>query len=425
MSYDRTDNFRNDLQVESDSVIGLLCVVDVYDRDELFSSIDNERVVELSRLGGRTGFAGVENVIRSTGIALRRLLSEHCSAVDLAQAVCQRMLKVSGLRLQDFSAIMLCHSHTDPEACGRLAQALQQRMMLPEQFRFRQTEQTCAGQDDDLRRDASMPTMSAFNFGCSGFMKLLQEGVMHLAADDRASRVLLLNIETPETWHDGSDRLFCGIVSAGATAAVIERGRGLPIHLAQADDFPVPIHLRINPAPLFHHETEDVYCFRGNAVHRTVMRMNAEPVFLNGIELMLSGLRTAASSIDREPGQRVIVVPHQPSGKLLKALIAAARPEFPGFEFLNNLKLYGNTISASVPTILARLPEVLTANGSKPLRDGDHIILLAAGICMDKMADHMSAGHACLQWVGADRRIDAPGVLRQTVRSDERVVMSD
>ncbi len=418
-------HFMDDFQVEPDSLIGLSCVVDVYDRDELFASVDNDRVVELSRLGGRKGFAGVESVLRSTGIAVRRLLSEHCSTVDLAQAVCQRLLKVTGLRLQDFSAVLLCHSHTDPAACERLAQALQQRMTLPLHSRFGLPEQKCSSREAAIRREASLPVISAFNFGCSGFMKLLQEGVMHLAADDRATRVLLLNIETPEAWHDGSDRLFCGIVSAGATAAVIERGSGLPIHLAQADDFPVPIHLRINPAPLFHHETEDVFCFRGQAVHRTVMRMNAEPVFLNGIELMLSGLRTAAASIDRAPGQRVIVVPHQPSGKLLKALIAAARPEFPGFEFLNNLKLYGNTISASVPTILARLPEVLAANGSKPLRDGDHIILLAAGICMDKMADHMSAGHACLQWVGAAGGIDTTWGMRQSVRSAEGIAASE
>ena len=129
------------------------------------------------------------------------------------------------------------------------------------------------------------------------------------------------------------------------------------------------------------------------------MRMNAEPVFLNGIELMLGGLRTAASSIEVLPGQRVIVVPHQPSGKLLKALVAAARVEFPDFEYLNNLKTYGNTISSSVPTILSRLSHVLEANGLQPPREGDHIILLAAGICMEEIGDHMSAGHACLQWV--------------------------
>jgi hypothetical protein len=49
--------------------------------------------------------------------------------------------------------------------------------------------------------------------------------------------------------------------------------------------------------------------------------------------------------------------------------------------------------------VLARLPEVLDANHYAPLRDGDHVILLAAGICMEEIGDHMSSGHACLQWV--------------------------
>jgi 3-oxoacyl-[acyl-carrier-protein] synthase III len=68
----------------------------------------------------------------------------------------------------------------------------------------------------------------AFNFGCSGFLKLLHEAVIHLVGDDNLSRIALLNIETPETWHDSSDRLFCGIVAAGATAMVSGTGAGHP-----------------------------------------------------------------------------------------------------------------------------------------------------------------------------------------------------
>lgn len=365
---------------ETELMLGLSSIVDVYDRDDLFDFLDNARIVELSRLGGSSGFASPENVSRSTAISVRRILRPGITAADVGLALGRRLEQESGISLQDFPAVMLCHSHTDPSACNRLAVELSKRFDLP------------AGR------------ISAFNFGCSGFLKLLHEAVIHMAADDSVSRIALLNIETPETWHDASDRLFCGIVAAGATALVLERGRGIPVSTVRSEDFPIPDHLRPNPEPLFRRDTTDGFCFRGQPVHRTVMRMNAEPVFLNGIELMLAGLRTAASSIEILPGQRVIVVPHQPSGKLLKALVAAARVEFPDFEYLNNLKTYGNTISSSVPTILSRLPQVLEANGLQPPREGDHIILLAAGICMEEINDHMSAGHACLQWVSlADR----------------------
>lgn len=365
---------------ETESMFGLSSIVDVYDRDDLYDFLDNARIVELSRLGGAAGFASPENVSRSTGISVRRILRPGVTAAEIGVALGRRLEQESGLLLREFPLIMLCHSNTDPSACERLAVELSGRFGIP------------AGR------------LSAFNFGCSGFLKLLHEAVIQLVGDDNLSRIVLLNIETPETWHDSSDRLFCGIVAAGATAMVLERGRGIPVSTVRSEDFPVPDQLRPNPDPLFRRDTTDGFCFRGQPIHRTVMRMNAEPVFLNGIELMLGGLRTAASSIEVLPGQRVIVVPHQPSGKLLKALVAAAKVEFPEFEYLNNLKTYGNTISSSVPTILSRLPQVLEANGLQPPRDGDHIILLAAGICMEEISDRMSAGHACLQWVTVSDR---------------------
>ena len=67
-------------------------------------------------------------------------------------------------------------------------------------------------------------------------------------------------------------------------------------------------------------------------------------------------------------------------------------------EFLNNLKEYGNMISAGIPLILSRLPEVLAANGRQPPESGDMLILLGAGICMEDIAEQMTAGCACLEW---------------------------
>lgn len=357
--------------------IGLSTVVDVFNQHELFEVIDNQRVVQFSRLKGESGFSGVDNVRKSTGISVRRILREGLTSVDLAEALCRRLEQATGHTLLDFDDILLCHSHTDPNACRRLARRLSRRLHLPTGL------------------------VTPFNFGCCGFLKLLQEGTERIDELPDGARIALLSVETPETWHDASDRLFCGLVSAGATAAVLEQGIGLPLSVIRAEDFLIPTDRRPNPFPLFSIDSGDVFDFRGTACHRSVMRMNSEPVFLNGIELMLDNLRTAMLSIDLQPGQRVVVAPHQPSGKLLRALVAAARSEYPDVEFLNNLDQYGNTISSSVPTILSRLPEVLRANNRAPLRDGDHLILLAAGICMDQIADYMSTGHACLKWVSS------------------------
>lgn len=354
--------------------VGLSAVVDVFDHEYLFEEIDNHQILHLSRLNGEPGFANVENIRRSTGVSVRRLLAEDTSALDVADALCRRLQSVSGTSMCDFSGILLCHSSTDSTACIRLAMDLTNRFRLPV--------------------GAILPV----NHGCSGFLKLLQEGAILLDQAAPGSRVALLSVETPETWHDASDRLFCGIVSAGATAAVLEHDAGLPLSVVRSDDFEIPPDRRINDRPLFHKDTTKVYSFRGQPLTRTVMRMNPEPVFLNAIELMLNSLRAAMVSIDPRPGNRIIVAPHQPSGKLLRALVAAAMIEYPDIEFLNNLDRYGNMISSSVPTLLSRLPEVLKANELPPLRDGDFLILLAAGICMNQIEHHMSGGHACLQW---------------------------
>ena len=349
-------------------------VVDIFDDEDLFETLDNQRVLELSQLGGNNGFSGTKAILRSTGISQRRLLKGKTAPIDLALRIARKLEKAANCSLSDFDHILLCHSHVNPHACVELAGQLSQRLSIDSH------------------------AITPFNHGCAGFLKLMTEASLLLENARPDSRIAVISVETPELWHDAADRLFCGIVSAGATAGVVEVGRGLPLNSIRSEDFRIPSERRPNPDPLFRKETTDVFDFHGNPCHRQVMRMNAEPVFLNGIELMLDNLRAALVSIDFNAGQRIVVAPHQPSGKLLKALVAAAKTEFPDIEFINNLEFYGNTISSSVPTLVSRLDEVMTRNELAPLRDGDHLILLAAGICMNEISDHMSAGHACLRW---------------------------
>lgn len=354
--------------------LGLSTVVDVFDDVDLFRLLDNDEVLRLSQLGGATGFSNTKAIQKSTGVDTRRVLRSDVRPLDLAERIVRRLQHQSGVAIDNFDHVLLCHSHTDPFACRNLAADLAVRLGVAEHL------------------------IEPFNFGCAGFLKLLTEADLRLRQSEPGAKVAVISVETPEFWHDAADRLFCGIVSAGATAAVVEVGNGLPIGSISSGNFVIPTDRRPNPDPLFTKDETDVFDFDGQPCHRTVMRMNAEPVFLNGIELMLQNLREALESLDHSPGERIIVAPHQPSGKLLKALLAAGRAEFPQVEFLNNLAHYGNTISSSVPTLVSRLGEVLARNELRPLRNGDHVILLAAGICMADISDFMSAGHACLRW---------------------------
>jgi 3-oxoacyl-[acyl-carrier-protein] synthase III len=390
----------DDQSAESPRRITLGAVVDVADRTDLLETVSNDAVAQLSRSGGGSGYRDADNVLRSTGIETRYKLRAGRTVLSLATAALGRLQQVAGPKCLDQAVVLICHSHVSEDPAARIASGVSRWLLR----RCRQMQ-------------GRVPAVSAANWGCSGFLRLLQEAVVLLETDSTLRRVVLLNVEAPELWHDASDRLFCGLISTAATATLVHRGAGIDVTRVQADDFPVPIHLRINPRPLFSIQRAGVRTFDGRQVTRTVMRMNPEPVFLAGIELMLDVLRAAQVNPASNPDGRTIVVPHQPSGKLLKALIDAARPEFPGVEFLTNLRNHGNCISATIPTMLARLPEVLALNGRASLRSGDRLVLLAAGICMDRMEDHLSAGFADLVWGN-----DLPTPSAATVRREPHVV---
>ncbi len=59
-------------------------------------------------------------------------------------------------------------------------------------------------------------------------------------------------------------------------------------------------------------------------------------------------------------------------------------------------------LSATIPTLLAKLDEVLMINGEAPLAKGNQVILTAAGISMPQMSDHLSRGHALIEWQPTD-----------------------
>ena len=353
---------------------GISAIADVFDQRDLFDLLDDNAVLGLSRLGGTAGFSSLSSIRKSTGIRTRRILRAGITVTDMAIRLCERLEDTARIDLRDCHSILMCHSHTDHNACRRLARSIESRLALPTGL------------------------VTPFNYGCTGFLKLLQEASVDFEVVPPGGRIAVMAIESPEFWHDGSDRLFCGLVSAGATGVIIEQGGLLPLDHIAADDFYIPPDRRPNPDPLFRTDDSEVFTFRGQQCRRTVMRMNAESVFVNAIELMLSNLRAAMDSFERQPGERVIVIPHQPSAKLLKALVAIGQSEFPQVEFLNNLWDYGNIISASVPTVLSRLDEVLELNGRAPLNAGDHLILVAAGICMTDIAEKMSAGYAHIRW---------------------------
>lgn len=353
--------------------LALTDIVDLADHADLFELLDNESVYTLSHQGVTAGFSSVKAISRSTGIETRRLLQPDLCPLDIAVAIAEKLQFRVGFDWNDCPAILLCHSHTNNQSARQLCDQLSEKLGVPTE-RF-------------------IP----FNYGCVGFVQLLNRAAQLLQELPERVHIPLLTVETPEHWHDSSDKAFCGIVSAGATGTTLWRGPGHELlHVETAVEV-IPEERRKPDVPLFWTEQGDMFDFRGQPEHKLVMHMDGESVFLNGVDFMLNACLKSYHEVADEPG-RILIAPHQPSGKLLKAMIAAAKQVPIEADFLNNLPNYGNSISSTIPTILARLEQVVSQNGYEPAAPGDLILLPAAGICMDRLTDAMCIGRAAIRW---------------------------
>lgn len=356
-----------------DNGFALTEIVDLADHNELFELLDNESVYALSHQGITDGFSSVKAISRSTGIETRRLLQPHLAPIDIAVAIAEKLQMTVGFEWAECPAILLCHSHTNHESALQLCSQLSEELNIP--------------------ADRFIP----LNYGCVGFIELLNRASQLLEDLPEGVHIPLLTVETPEHWHDSSDKAFCGIVSAGATGTTLWRGPGHSLlHVETAIEY-IPAERRKVDVPLFWTEQGDMFDFRGRPEHKLVMHMDGESVFLNGVDLMLEACLKSYKEVAGE-GERILIAPHQPSGKLLKAMIAAARQIPITADYLNNLPGYGNSISSTIPTILARLEEVVCTNGYAPVDQGDIILLPAAGICMNHLEDSMCSGRAAIRW---------------------------
>ena len=348
-------------------------IVDLADHTDLFELLDNESVYTLSHQGFSAGFSSVKAISRSTGIETRRLLQPDLSPLDIATAIAEKLQLTVGFDWADCPAILLCHSHTRNQSARQLCDQLSEKLGVPSE-RF-----------------------IALNYGCVGFIELLNRASQLLENQPAGVHIPLLTVETPEHWHDSSDKAFCGIVSAGATGTTLWSGPGHSLlHVETSTEY-IPEERRKADVPLFWTEQGDMYDFRGQPEHKLVMHMDGESVFLNGVDLMLEACLKSYQEVS-ETTDRILIAPHQPSGKLLKAMIAAAKQIPISADFLNNLPNYGNSISSTIPAILARLDEVVENNDHAPVNPGDLILLPAAGICMDRLTDSMCIGRAALRW---------------------------
>ena len=218
---------------------------------------------------------------------------------------------------------------------------------------------------------------------CSGFLYGLSVVTAMIEAG-RAQRVLLIGADTFSTITDWTDRQ-CVFFGDGAGAAVIEAGRVdhglLSIELyadgAGADGFTVP---SVGP-----------FVMDGGAVYDA-----ATSVLPDAIEGALAAAGVRPDDVD-------LVIPHQPSVRILQEI--AARTGIPFSRFVTTMDRYANTAGASVGVTLDH------AVRTGRLHDGDIVVFAAVG-------SGWTWGAAVFRWSTAPRS-SPPASVHGTSRPGE------
>jgi 3-oxoacyl-[acyl-carrier-protein] synthase III len=279
-----------------------------------------ERVLDNVELAAMSAGWTPDKILDKTGVATRRIVAPGETAGDLAEAAARRLFVQAGVDPADIDHLIFC-SQTPDYRLPATACVLQHRLGLP----------TDAGAFD-------------MSIGCSGFVYGL--GVARgLVESGQARRVLLLNADAYSTLLRQDDLSVRALFGDGAAATLVEA--------ANDNDG------RIGAA---------VYGSDGSGAGKLIVPGGGarEPggsphLFMDGAAVMAFALKEGPAAVARlleQTGAALddfdLIVPHQASRLVLDGLrrrlgVATER-------FVVDVESMGNTVGASIPIALARLP---------------------------------------------------------------------
>ncbi|KQS55446.1 hypothetical protein ASG17_04995 [Brevundimonas sp. Leaf363] len=279
-----------------------------------------ERVLDNVELASLSAGWTPEKILDKTGVATRRIVADGETAGDLAEAAARRLFAAEGIDPADIDHLIFC-SQTPDYRLPATACVLQHRLGLP----------THAGAFD-------------MSIGCSGFVYGL--GVARgLVETGQARRVLLLNADAYSTLLREDDLSVRALFGDGAAATLIETANDNPGRIGAA-----------------------VYGSDGSGATKLIVPGGGarEPagsshLHMDGAAVMAFALKEAPAAVARlldQTGAALddfdLVVPHQASRLVLDSL--RRRLGVPHERFVVDVESMGNTVGASIPIALSRLP---------------------------------------------------------------------
>lgn len=341
-----------------------------HERD-LFEHLCNDQIAALTGMEPK-------RILQSTGMDSRYIMRKEKHPIDLARRAIQRFLEQSKIASDQIGGLALSHTAYDKSITQEMADVVAREQHLP------------------------LENVLARSYGCAGFPDIIQAAAPLVRRLSPEQHCLVLNIETPQRNKDARDKFATPIFAAGATATSLWKGPGHTVLFADVDDI-VPTN---NPGneKFFTMTEEPAQDYWGGVEVRIISHMNGNLVYTNGLETIE---RAARESLERVLAmgcldRRIVVVPHQPNGKMVKMFVDVDGPAMEkenagkvrSVEWVNGMNGMGNTISATIPSVLARVNSLLKI----PPQKDDIVLIPAAGICIADPEDKMSVGRGAMIW---------------------------
>ena len=203
------------------------------------------------------------------------------------------------------------------------------------------------------------------NSACSGFLFALETAAGFFARGS-VKKALVIGAERVSKLLDWTDRSTCVIFGDGAGAAVLgasdEDGWLVSeLHTAGGSDV---IHI-----PAYQGQSPFRQIPAGE--RPPVIFMAGQETFKFAVNAMVGHIRSMTEKIGKTPEDLDFIVPHQANARIID--FAAKKLNLPAEKFIVNIRQYGNTAAASVPSALDE------ANRSGRIRRGDLVAMVAFG----------------------------------------------
>lgn len=202
------------------------------------------------------------------------------------------------------------------------------------------------------------------NAACSGFIYALDVAASFMDAG-RAKNVLVISGEMMSRHVDWEDRATCVLFGDGAGAVVLTKGDGLrSIRITAKGDEKMLLQIGVGKGnnPFLPEDTQ---------VAPPYLKMAGSEVFRFAVTSMCHDVKTVVEEAGITLEDVRFVIPHQANMRILHS--AVERLKLKEEQVISAMDRYGNTSSASIPTLIDELHE------AGKLQRGDYLVLSAFG----------------------------------------------